>query len=487
MRVREFTLDHAWFRQFLLRKECNQHSLCHFRMTVQESDLERCVEKIGTTLCVTLDDGRPIFYGRIQEITQEQTFACSYIEVKALADTVSIDEQPHTRIFQNPEKTFGDVLNDDRLKLGKVRLSLDAKLRAMSSPNVILQARETDFAFLCRMAASVCRRVWVVDTNEGVPALRIGYHSSDSDSVTRLDPESVLKAAVVLTKTGKRRLHLVTREYIEIGRKVHLGEESRTYLVTSLELKNEHGLDRFALELEEYAQIMPDTAGTAQSKVARILARVTNIQDPKNLGRIQVRFDKEQTEDEDTNQIWIPYRPPYGGRGGGIVFLPDVDDLVEVHFEHGTCFAATTFRKHPLDEECRKVEEKYIGNNFGRRIFWKKDTLEIFSGENRIVLDDKSIELIVGENRLRLDADGIVLKTPQNNISLTKDAVQCAAEGDILAKSKKNCLLQGKETAELKGNELKLLADVKAQLQGSKVNVKGSGTVKISGSRVSLC
>ena len=126
-------------------------------------------------------------------------------------------------------------------------------------------------------------------------------------------------------------------------------------------------------------------------------ATVKSVDDPEHRGRVQVAFDDKFIEDMDqSNPLWIEYRSPYGG----IVFMPDKGDALEVFFVNEEVYAVSTLRKNPLGAECQNVVEKYIGNNFEQRIFWKKKSLEMMSGKNKIVMDDRSIELTVGDSKI---------------------------------------------------------------------------------------
>ncbi len=77
--------------------------------------------------------------------------------------------------------------------------------------------------------------------------------------------------------------------------------------------------------------------GTGQGHRAKlggniVIGVVTDNVDPKNLGRIKVKYPW-LTEDHTSH--WIRQSSPMGGPGRGFYFLPEVDDEVLVAFEHG--------------------------------------------------------------------------------------------------------------------------------------------------------
>jgi len=60
---------------------------------------------------------------------------------------------------------------------------------------------------------------------------------------------------------------------------------------------------------------------------------VTNVNDPKNLGRIKAKVHELFGEKDETN--WAYYCTPFGGGGAGFFFLPEVGDPIWIAFEAG--------------------------------------------------------------------------------------------------------------------------------------------------------
>ena len=59
---------------------------------------------------------------------------------------------------------------------------------------------------------------------------------------------------------------------------------------------------------------------------------VSNNQDPKNLGRVRMKFPWLS---DDHESDWSRMASPMAGGGRGAYFLPEVEDEVLVAFEHG--------------------------------------------------------------------------------------------------------------------------------------------------------
>lgn len=62
-------------------------------------------------------------------------------------------------------------------------------------------------------------------------------------------------------------------------------------------------------------------------------AKVINVSDPDNLGRIIVHC--EQVHGDTYPEVWAWPETPYAGNGYGLWAIPDVGEWVYVHFDHG--------------------------------------------------------------------------------------------------------------------------------------------------------
>ena len=64
-------------------------------------------------------------------------------------------------------------------------------------------------------------------------------------------------------------------------------------------------------------------------------AKVTDNEDPQNLGRIRVQFDWQAQLDPDMKTPWLRIAQPYAGGGKGFSFIPEIGEEVMVDFEGG--------------------------------------------------------------------------------------------------------------------------------------------------------
>lgn len=487
MKIKGFD-DVCYIDEFKLKKERASHSICHFTASVKDETADKYLAMAGKTVTIRLDNDKPIFSGIVQEISIERTYASTFLDVSLISLSSLIDQEDKIRIFQDPDKKYADMLSAARLALKKCELRLAGRLKTAKYENVVVQNQETDFNFIRRLADYSGTNFWVNDISDDKCILCIDDTNGNNKEIT-LERNNIIASKKKRVCQGCRQWYsqwIRVKKYIELGRIVKIGKDMTKYLITSVIVKKVHEADEFFYEIEEIKKTdkvrnFKDDANFLE-KTVKFKARVTSVKDPDNMGRIQVEFINKFVEDMDKSadkRMWFDYRSPYCGKQGGIVFIPDVGDIVEVVFSNEECFVNSTLRQEKLLEECRKVEDKYIGNNTKQRIFWKEKSLELFSFENKIIMDENHIELNVDKNKIIIDKDKILLQTPENQILLNREG--------ILTKAGKDIDFQAKDIKMKGSNKIHAEAGSDVEISGKKIKVKSNGELALNGSTVNIC
>jgi uncharacterized protein involved in type VI secretion and phage assembly len=202
-------------------------------------------------------------------------------------------------------------------------------------------------------------------------------------------------------------------------------------------------------------------ADEAASRVAGVVVGVvTNNQDPEGMGRVKVKFPWLSDEDESN---WARVAAPTAGKGGGIYFLPDVDDEVLVAFEHGDVRFPYVVgalwngaAKPPAANDDGKNNVRVIKSRSGHVVRLTDD-----DGKEMIEIIDKSAQ------------NSIVFDTAKNTITITsaKDIVLSAAQGTI--------------KLDAQNVEVKSSANVKIEA-GANLDAKATGQTNVKGATVNL-
>ena len=488
MKIKGFD-DVFYIAEFELKKERAKHSICHFTASVKDETADKYLAMVGKITTVMLNNNTPIFCGIIKEISIEKTYASTFLDVSLISLSSLIDQEDKIRIFQDPDKKYADMLSAARLALKKCELRLAGRLKTAKYENVVVQNQETDFNFIRRLADYSGTNFWVNDISDDKCILCIDDTNGNNKEIT-LERNNIIASKKKRVCQGRRQWYsqwIRVKEYMELGRIIKIGKDMTKYLITAVVVKKVHEVDEFYYEIEEIKKTdrvrsFKDDANFLE-KTVKFKARVTNVKDPENMGRVQVEFIDKFVEDMDKRadkRTWFDYRSPYCGKQGGIVFIPDVGDVVEVVFSNEECFVTSTLRQEKLLEECRKVEDKYIGNNMKQRIFWKEKSLELFSFDNKIIMDENHIELNVDKNKIIIDKEKILLQTPENQILLNKDG--------ILMKSEKDVDFQSKNIKIKSNGKIHAEANSEVEISGKgKIKVKSDSKLSLNGSTVDIC
>lgn len=170
------------------------------------------------------------------------------------------------------------------------------------------------------------------------------------------------------------------------------------------------------------------------------LAEVSNTNDPKDLGRIKVKF---QLKGSQVESDWIQIISIYAGQGYGAFFMPKAaqgespGDSALIAFASGDPskpyvlgFLWNGVLKSPVEGAALQQTQRVIKTESGKEISFddKEDTLTIKDkNDNAIVLDSKNnvISLdsqgdlnISAKGKLTIEAASITLKNTSNSVNI---------------------------------------------------------------------
>ncbi|MBO0722505.1 MAG: hypothetical protein J2P41_16900, partial [Blastocatellia bacterium] len=106
------------------------------------------------------------------------------------------------------------------------------------------------------------------------------------------------------------------------------GEYGLVKVVHRYDLSNGYRNEFIATPWEEYTLAQPPQPRRMSGVVP---ARVVNHNDPRGMGRLQIKYDWMEAAET----AWARMTTPSAGGGRGIMFMPEIGDEVLVAFEHG--------------------------------------------------------------------------------------------------------------------------------------------------------
>lgn len=90
-------------------------------------------------------------------------------------------------------------------------------------------------------------------------------------------------------------------------------------------------------------------------------AKVTDNEDPNNLGRVRVQFDWQAQLDGEMKTPWLRMAQPYAGGGKGFSFIPEIGEEVMIDFEGGN--AERPYVKGTLYNGVGDPDSAWLPNN----------------------------------------------------------------------------------------------------------------------------
>ncbi|MDE5835332.1 MAG: phage baseplate assembly protein V, partial [Ruminococcus sp.] len=326
--------------------------------------------------------------GIVSAVSVDYGITSTKAEITITSQSLLLQEKGEERIFQNPEKTYADILkNFENVEIGKCE-HINDKVK-----EIIYQHNTDDFSFLLYLAHKCGTGLWITEDGQ-VSFGMINNTKSISDS-EKIYKKAVLEKTVTAQKNG-RQINILTMEHIPNGSV--LKNEQSEYIIceTYVHEKCDETYFRyigFTNPVFEEELYKPESIITT--------AKVTDNKDPENLGRIQVDF--VEFSDKDSEKIWIDYTTPFvGSDNGGCVFIPDIDNKIIVCISGGKAYALNSLRVNALPDNCRDVTKKY---------FAVRDSV--------ITVDDKEISAKQSDKTsYKMNADSIIAEHNKAEISL---------------------------------------------------------------------
>ena len=438
--------------EFNLKKEVNNHSKCYFKALIKEKSISKYLNMVGQVADIYLKQ-KKILSAIVLEVNLIKNFSETYIEVVAQSYSVKLDSEKHTRLFQNPEKTLNSILNIVNSFSPSFDIKiLDKEIKNKIIKKPILQYDETDFEFINRMANENEMYLWLDDISNNHRNIKI--YKSLNTSVKFIELEKI-RSYRLKKDLLSEVVEITLDEYIELGKVVQI--ENIRYFVTELEIKKEKEEYLINYTLTRIDKLFFEKNDKNKNFI-KLKGRVIDNNDPKRLGRIKVDFIGIEELDNE-KKIWIDFKTPYSNNDKGFVFIPEVNDLLDIEFDGENFIASSAIRENPINNSCENLNNNYIYNSFDKKITFKEETLEIQSLNNIIKLSNDDISLNVGNNSIFINKDSIILKCNDLTIKLS-------------------------DGIEISGNKIniKSISDINIK-SGSDINIKSDSDVTISGTK----
>jgi uncharacterized protein involved in type VI secretion and phage assembly len=202
------------------------------------------------------------------------------------------------------------------------------------------------------------------------------------------------------------------------------------------------------------SELMPHAVSGDRRFYGVVIGVVTNNQDPKDMGRVKVKFPW-LSESGESN--WARVASPMAGKERGLYCLPEVDDEVLVMFEHGSVErpyvvgALWNGKDAPPEKNSDKKNNKRLLKSRSGHVITLDDT----EGAEKISIADKS-----GNNTLVFDtkANTVTLTSGKDLAIQAKGNISLSADSGDVSIQCKSFSVDAQQGYSLKGAQASLEA-----------------------------
>ncbi len=279
------------------------------------------------------------------------------------------------------------------------------------------------------------------------------------------------------------------------------------YLITTVSHHCDSAMNyqNYFVGIPSDAQIPGHTNPNATPRAETQSAVVKDRNDPKNLGRVRVKF---LWQDDNQMTPWLRITTLIAGKGRGFFAVPELEDEVIVDFEGGDAehpfILGSVYNgkatPHPDGKDFK--DAKYLISQKGSEIL-----IDEREGWDRILIingvgdEGNSIELNFKEKKLSIVSTGDIVLAAKNIHINAKENIFMNAEqkmtlgtdsDDLTIKSGKGAKISGKGgvsvsgDTQIQGGNVTIKGDAKVSVEGASVSVNGSGTTEIKGGVVKI-
>lgn len=321
-------------------------------------------------------------------------------------------------------------------------------------------------------------------------------HSSPTEDIVRQTGDrmaSAMASSAVNVRGSSRNPALKLANTIDI--KDAEGASLGRYIITELYHRagsDEEYINEFVC-IPADAICPPYTNPSAITHMEAQLATVTDNEDEDGLDRIKVHF-AWQAEGDKTP--WINVVSNYAGKGRGIRFIPEIDDVVMIGFEYGDVnfpfvLGAVNTEKTKSGRKHESNKVKSIGTKIDRQIYIDDESSMI-----GIVNNDAFINLSQGEQNGSIGMEVGLTENSGAFVFIKKDLIEIgcsssnafnitldARNNKIIIDSGQDIEIKSVGKISMKAQDIEIVANNKLTIEGMEVKVEAQTNLSAKGAQ----
>ena len=451
MRELRIRINHIQFLQItevVIKKKVNCHSEAKICGLLDEENIESCRETLfkenswfGVDAIGEQGDVCPIFIGILKEYSLDYKECIYYLSLDLVSGTYLMDQQKHTRVFQEQDKTYKYIHQVMLNTYFNGGILYDAQSEK-EEPCLLVQYQETDWEFAKRLAAR-CGRCLIPETS----TRGVRYYAKIPMKETVKLPES--QEYEMQNKTLSPYSDSRNYVYKYRSREIHdLGDrilfKNRKFYICQVESRYLSG------ELIHDYYFVQEGIFAAYELFPKRIAGISMMGTVKAVKEDKVCIEIEEDEYKTKELRWFPYSTVYSSPDGtGWYCMPEVGDQVRLHFPNENeeyAYVISAVHVHTEDDrvnpDCKSFKNKYkkeirftpekilLTNNSGSFIeISDEDGIRIQSNKGMKICSKEQITIYSEEGSVTLDASEFLrLQQKETMIKLNDDIILSGGE-----------------------------------------------------------
>lgn len=389
---------------FVIKTVPNMHTVCNIKGVLEK--------KLGETILTDKKDmdihikykGNTVFRGFVEEISIYSSADVYYFELKAYSYSKKLDNKEHTELFQNIEKTYGDLAREVVRRYSGDISNYNIKDKEIKGP--VLCYKESAWAFAVRMAS--CIKTFIYPSMEyDKPHIHMGIHTGNM-----IEPGGIISESRDLIRktenTSRIEYRLRTYNSYDIGDNIALDNKILTLYKKEVEFTkgelifNYKGVERSCIEDMIYPLENENMIGLS------LMGKIKRYKD----GKVYLRLDIDKKEPE-YGFDWYPET------GNVLYAIPDEGEKAQLYIagmDTGDMYVVRTFGSKGSDENKKQFEVGKKSLNFS------KEGIS-FIADDILTLKDRRFQLAGGRDLSISAAGKLTIKARNIRLSSKEEIV----------------------------------------------------------------
>ena len=404
----EIALPIYLVENFVIKTVPNMHTICNIKGMLEKN--------FGETILTDKKDmdihikykGNTVFRGFVEEISIHSSADVYYFELKAYSYSKKLDNKEHTELFQNIEKTYGDLAREVARRYSGDISKYNIKDKEIKSP--VLCYKESAWDFAVRMAS--CIKTFIYPSMEyDKPHIHMGIHTGNM-----IEPGGIISESRDLIRknenTSRIEYRLRTYNSYDIGDNIALDNKILTLYKKEVEFTKGELIFNFQGVERSYIDDMIYPLGNENMIGLSLMGKIKKYKD----GKVYLRLDIDKKEPEDGFD-WYPET------GNVLYAVPDEGEKAQLYIagmDTGDMYVVRTFGSKGSDENKKQLEVGKKSLNFS------KEGIS-FIADDILTLKDRRFELAGGRDlsisaagKLTIKARNIRLNSKEEIVYITE-------------------------------------------------------------------